>query len=73
MGRVHFEVVDNGDGFDAGLAERIFDPFFTTKREGEGTGLGLSISHGIVQAHGGVLSCESRPGETTRFRVELPY
>lgn len=71
-GWVTFEVVDNGDGFDAELAERIFDPFFTTKPVGEGTGLGLSISHGIARAHGGMMSCDSRRGERTTFRVELP-
>jgi len=38
---------------------------------GMGTGLGLSVSYGIVQEHGGRLSVESRPGETT-FSLELP-
>jgi signal transduction histidine kinase len=72
-GSVVFEVTDNGDGFDAAVAERVFDPFFTTKPHGEGVGLGLSISHGIVHAHGGTLSCESAPGRKTCFRVELPW
>ncbi|HSO32277.1 MAG TPA: ATP-binding protein, partial [Labilithrix sp.] len=71
-GSVTFEVIDNGDGFDAATAERVFDPFFTTKPHGEGVGLGLSISHGIIEAHGGRLSCESLPGSQTQFRVELP-
>ena len=71
-GAITFEVIDNGDGFDAATAERIFDPFFTTKPHGEGVGLGLSISHGIIEAHGGRLSCESSPGSQTQFRVELP-
>jgi PAS domain S-box-containing protein len=51
---------------------RIYDPFFTTKGEGRGTGLGLSVSYGIVQEHGGVLVCESAPGEGTKFRLMLP-
>ncbi|MDB4939457.1 MAG: hypothetical protein JWP87_6429 [Labilithrix sp.] len=71
-GSVAFEVIDNGDGFDSAVAERVFDPFFTTKPHGEGVGLGLSISHGIVEAHGGTLSCASAPGRKTCFRVELP-
>ena len=71
-GAVTFEVIDNGDGFDPATALRIFDPFFTTKPHGEGVGLGLSISHGIIEAHGGRLSCESSPGSQTQFRVELP-
>jgi CheY-like chemotaxis protein len=36
-----------------------------------GTGLGLSVSYGIVQEHGGRLSVDSRPGQTT-FTLELP-
>ena len=71
-GWVRFEVVDNGDGFEAEIADRVFDPFFTTKPVGEGTGLGLSISHGIARAHGGTLSCESERGLGTAFRVDLP-
>ncbi len=69
---IRFEVCDNGDGFDLAIADRLFEPFFTTKAVGEGTGLGLSISHGIARAHGGTMSCESRRGEWTTFRVELP-
>jgi signal transduction histidine kinase len=64
-------VSDTGDGFDPGLAERIFDPFFTTKGAA-GTGLGLSVSHGIVQAHGGQITCESEPGRGARFCVTIP-
>ncbi len=71
-GLVTFEIIDNGDGFDRATAERVFDPFFTTKPHGEGVGLGLSISHGIIEAHGGRLSCTSSPGSQTQFRVELP-
>ena len=71
-GWVRFEVVDNGDGFEAEIADRVFNPFFTTKPVGEGTGLGLSISHGIARAHGGTMSCESQRGRRTSFRVDLP-
>jgi signal transduction histidine kinase len=50
---------------------RIFDPFFTTKDIGQGTGLGLSITYGIVERHQGQISVDSRPGQGTRFTIQL--
>ena len=70
--RVVLEVGDNGVGIANEDLPRIFDPFFTTKGRSRGTGLGLSISYGIVQEHGGAVAVESQPGESTRFRVEIP-
>jgi signal transduction histidine kinase len=64
-------VTDTGDGFDPSLSERIFDPFFTTKGD-VGTGLGLSVSQGIVQAHGGKITCETEPGRGAAFCVAIP-
>ena len=63
---------DNGVGMDAVTAQRIYDPFFTTKELGKGTGLGLSITYGIVQEHGGTITCESSVGQGTRFTLTLP-
>jgi hypothetical protein len=65
------EVADTGVGIPPEHLVRIYDPFFTTKEVG-GTGLGLSVTYGIVQEHGGSLSCESQPGHGTRFRLVLP-
>ena len=66
------EVADTGVGIPSEHLARIYDPFFTTKAEGRGTGLGLSVTYGIVQEHGGMLSCESAHGEGTKFRLVLP-
>jgi PAS domain S-box-containing protein len=66
------EVADTGVGIPSEHLARIYDPFFTTKSDGRGTGLGLSVSYGIVQEHGGQLTCESQPTQGTRFRLVLP-
>ncbi len=69
---VRIRVEDNGTGIAPEHLDRIFDPFFTTKEVGVGMGLGLSTSFSIVRRHGGSLRATSRPGEGTRFEVELP-
>jgi nitrogen-specific signal transduction histidine kinase len=50
----------------------VFDPFYTTKPVGKGTGLGLSICYGVIQEHGGRISCHNRPEGGATFRIELP-
>lgn len=69
---VEIEVTDNGKGIPPEVLPKIFDPFFTTKDIGKGTGLGLSIAYKIVEAHGGQISVDSKPGVGTRFTVRLP-
>jgi signal transduction histidine kinase len=70
-GAAVIEVVDNGPGVPAELAQRVFDPFFTTKPRGQGTGLGLSISTDIVRRHGGTLTLDPSP-RGARFVMRLP-
>jgi CheY-like chemotaxis protein len=64
-------VSDTGPGIPPDSIERIFDPFFTTKKD-KGTGLGLSVVYGIMRAHKGQVSVESRPGEGASFILEFP-
>ena len=65
-------VADTGLGMSGEVRKRVFLPFFTTKDVNEGTGLGLAVAHGIVSAHGGRISVESRPGQGSCFEVEIP-
>lgn len=69
---LEIEISDNGIGMTEEIRSKIFNPFFTTKEAGKGTGLGLSISHGIVQDHGGSISCVSETGRGTAFHISLP-
>jgi signal transduction histidine kinase len=52
--------------------ERVFDPFYTTKSVGKGTGLGLSATYGVVQDHGGQITCHNRPEGGAVFILRLP-
>lgn len=67
---VELVVADSGPGVPAELRGRIFEPFFTTRSRG--TGLGLAVARQIVDAHGGQLAVDDRPGGGARFRMQLP-
>ncbi len=73
---VRVEVRDTGIGIAPDNMERIFDRFYQadgsrTRKRG-GMGLGLSISRLIVEAHGGRIGVESKPGEGSCFYFVLP-
>ncbi|HDI60935.1 MAG TPA: hypothetical protein ENF48_11390 [Desulfobacteraceae bacterium] len=63
---------DDGVGIAPEHLPLIFDPFFTTKKPGQGTGLGLAVSYMIIEAFGGHMTADSRPGQGTTLAVELP-
>jgi PAS domain S-box-containing protein len=67
-------VVDNGIGFDPAYAERIFEVFqrLHAASEYQGTGIGLAICRKIMQAHGGHITAEGKPGEGSVFNIYLP-
>ncbi len=69
---VQLTVADSGCGLAPENLEKVYDPFFTTKPIGQGTGLGLSTSRSIIDTHGGNITCESKLGEGTTFKILLP-
>jgi signal transduction histidine kinase len=72
--RARLIVRDEGIGIAAEDMPRLFGRFerAVSVRHYGGLGLGLYISREIVEAHGGRVSVNSRPGEGSTFTVELP-
>jgi chemotaxis protein histidine kinase CheA len=68
---------DEADSLDeVGQLGLIFREGFTTRREAglvSGRGLGLALAARCVADRGGNLYVFSRPGEGTRFAIELPH
>lgn len=73
-GKCLIEVRDHGIGIESRDQKRIFSRFeraVPSSRFG-GLGLGLYITQQIIDAHGGVIRIDSKPGEGSTFTVELP-
>jgi two-component system OmpR family sensor kinase len=70
------EVVDEGPGMSQEDAMRVFERFYRTDssraRISGGSGLGLSIVDSLVNAHGGIVTVTTAPGQGCRFYVSLP-
>ena len=66
---IEIKIRDSGVGMDEQQLKRIFEPFFTTRTAG--TGLGLAVVDSVVKAHGGKISCVSKLGEGTEFKLQL--
>jgi len=69
---VSLTIEDTGVGMTENIMKQIFLPFFSTKDIGRGTGLGLPVVHGIVTSHGGSINVDSKVGQGTRFKIQLP-
>jgi len=72
--QVTLTVEDQGRGISEEDQKRIFKRFerAVSGTEISGLGLGLTIIKEILDAHQGHVSVESRPGQGSKFMVELP-
>ena len=71
-GRVCFWVRDTGKGIAEENFERIFERFFKVDEFIPGAGLGLSICRVMAFSLGGNVTVESKLGEGSTFRVDIP-
>ncbi|MFH0984820.1 MAG: ATP-binding protein [Candidatus Omnitrophota bacterium] len=73
---VTITIEDTGSGIPEEAQRRIFERFFRVdkarSKELGGTGLGLAIVKHIMEAHGGHATCQSTPGQGSRFSVFFP-
>jgi two-component system sensor histidine kinase KdpD len=72
---VRVQVSDRGPGIPPEAMAHLFDPFYRVidgKPRPQGLGLGLAIVKGLVEAHGGRVWAERRPGGGARFAFTLP-
>jgi signal transduction histidine kinase len=70
-GDIVITIRDDGPGITEKALTRLFEPGWSSKGP-EHSGLGLSISKDIIEGHNGTISCESRKGKGTTFRITLP-
>jgi signal transduction histidine kinase len=70
--RVVLTVLDDGCGMNESALRQAFDPFFSSKPAGRRRGMGLSKAQRWIEASGGAIKLESRPGKGTRVVILLP-
>ena len=72
-GEMTVTVADRGPGLPAESLPHLFEKFYRVPgAPAGGTGLGLSIVKGLVEAHGGRVEVQNRPGGGAEFIVCLP-
>ena len=70
-GGVQYQVTDTGPGLDPGSQKHLFQSFFSTKGD-KGTGIGLMSTKKIVEAHGGTIRLDNKPGQGAVATLTLP-
>ena len=74
-GQAIISVTDRGPGIGPDELERVFEKFYRGRRsraQTEGTGMGLAIVKGIIEAHGGKIRAQGRPGGGAAIVLTLP-
>lgn len=74
-GKPGFQILysDDGCGMTPETVRRLYEPFFSTGVRRDGIGLGMNIVYNLVVGKlGGQISCDSAPGEGTRYTIILP-
>jgi len=74
--QVYVAVTDKGIGIPEDEQENIFDRFYRVRsgvsQRTKGAGLGLFLVKAVVEAHGGQVWVESKPGQGATFVFTLP-
>jgi signal transduction histidine kinase len=75
-GKIILSIRDQGLGIPPEYQQKIFEKFFRVPsgntHNTKGHGLGLAYVAGVVEKHGGTIQVESREGQGSVFRLELP-
>lgn len=69
MDRPYLDIIDQGPGIPAEIAEQIFEPFVTS--EHEGTGLGLYIARELCEANQAMLQLHANSDAGCVFRINF--
>jgi signal transduction histidine kinase len=68
--KIFITVSDNGKGMSEEETKRIFEPFYTKRKDG--MGIGLYLAKKIIEAHEGIIECNSQLGKGTSFFIQMP-